>query len=146
MGAASPTFKVRSRWRTRCWRLSLAPSSPARGSAYDGVRPYAQFLMGIARNVVLEQSRTREVVAGLGPQDEGSSVDWELGAVGGGTESLEQQLEDQEMESLLASFKEGCRPRSASCSSCASPRAWPRRAPPSGWASRASRSGGERRV
>lgn len=78
--------------------------------AYDGVRPYAQFLMGIARNVVLEQSRTREVVAGLGPQDEGSSVDWELGAVGGGTESLEQQLEDQEMESLLASFKEGLSP------------------------------------
>jgi RNA polymerase sigma factor (sigma-70 family) len=78
--------------------------------AYDGVRPYAQFLMGIARNVVLEQSRTREVVAGLGPQDEGSSVDWELGAVGGGTESLEQQLEDQEMESLLANFKEGLSP------------------------------------
>lgn len=78
--------------------------------AYDGVRPYAQFLMGIARNVVLEQSRTREVVAGLGPQDEGSSVDWELGAVGGGTESLEQQLEDQEMESLLASFKEALSP------------------------------------
>jgi RNA polymerase sigma factor (sigma-70 family) len=78
--------------------------------AYDGVRPYAQFLMGIARNVVLEQSRTREVVAGLGPQDEASTVDWELGAVGGGSESLEQQLEDQEMESLLVSFKEGLSP------------------------------------
>jgi RNA polymerase sigma-70 factor (ECF subfamily) len=75
--------------------------------AYDGVRPYAQFLMGIARNVVLEQSRTREVVAGLGPQDEGSTVDWELGAVGGAGESLEQQLENQEMEELLVSFKQG---------------------------------------
>ena len=32
------------------------------------------------------------------------------GAVGSGTESLEQQLEDQEMESLLASFKEGLSP------------------------------------
>jgi RNA polymerase sigma factor (sigma-70 family) len=75
--------------------------------AYDGVRPYAQFLMGIARNVVLEQSRTREVVAGLGPQDEGSSLDWESGALSGGQESLEQQLEDQEVEGLLKDFKEG---------------------------------------
>jgi RNA polymerase sigma-70 factor (ECF subfamily) len=78
--------------------------------AYDGVRPYAQFLMGIARNVVLEQSRTREVVAGLGPQDEGSTVDWELGAAGGNGESLEQQLEDQEVEALLVSFKQDLSP------------------------------------
>ncbi|HYI01387.1 sigma-70 family RNA polymerase sigma factor [Hyalangium sp.] len=75
--------------------------------AYDGIRPYAQFLMGIARNVVLEQSRSREVVSGLGPQDEGSTVDWELGAAVGAGDSLEQQLEDQEMEALLVSFKEG---------------------------------------
>jgi RNA polymerase sigma factor (sigma-70 family) len=74
--------------------------------AYDGIRPYAQFLMGIARNVVLEQSRTREVVAGLGPQDEGSSLNWELGVLGEGG-SLEQQLEDQEVEGLLRNFKEG---------------------------------------
>jgi RNA polymerase sigma factor (sigma-70 family) len=78
--------------------------------AYDGVRPYAQFLIGIARNVVLEQSRTREVVAGLGPQDEGSTVDWELGAVSSTGESLEQQLEDQEMEALLVNFKQGLSP------------------------------------
>ena len=75
--------------------------------AYDGIRPYAQFLMGIARNVVLEQSRTREVVSGLGPQDEGSTVDWELGTSGSGGESLEQQLEDQEVEALLVHFKQG---------------------------------------
>lgn len=75
--------------------------------AYDGVRPYAQFLMGIARNVVLEQSRSREVVAGLGPQDEGSTLDWESGALSGGQESLEQQLEDQEVEALLRDFKQG---------------------------------------
>jgi RNA polymerase sigma-70 factor (ECF subfamily) len=74
--------------------------------AYDGIRPYAQFLMGIARNVVLEQSRTREVVAGLGPQDEGSTLNWELGVQGEGG-SLEQQLEDQEVEGLLRNFKEG---------------------------------------
>src|SRR5690606_17545790 len=78
--------------------------------SYDGVRPYGQFLMGIARNVVLEQSRSREVVAGLGPQDEGSSVNWELGAAAedGG---VEQQLEDQEVEALLRSFKEALSPQ-----------------------------------
>jgi RNA polymerase sigma-70 factor (ECF subfamily) len=78
--------------------------------AYDGIRPYAQFLMGIARNVVLEQSRSREVVSGLGPQDESSSVDWELGAAGSAGESLEQQLEDQEVEALLVDFKQGLSP------------------------------------
>ena len=77
--------------------------------AYDGVRPYAQFLMGIARNVVLEESRSREVVAGLGPQDEGSSVNWELGWAGEG--GVEQQLEDQEVEELLRSFKEALSPQ-----------------------------------
>jgi RNA polymerase sigma factor (sigma-70 family) len=77
--------------------------------AYDGVRPYAQFLLGIARNVALEESRSREVVAGLGPQDEGSSVNWELGSAGEG--GVEQQLEDQEVEALLRSFKEALSPQ-----------------------------------
>jgi RNA polymerase sigma-70 factor (ECF subfamily) len=79
--------------------------------AYDGVRPYAQFLMGIARNVVLEESRSREVVAGLGPQDESSSVNWELGAAAGEGGGLEQQIEDQEVDSLLRNFKEGLSPQ-----------------------------------
>ena len=78
---------------------------PRTRAAYDGVRPYAQFLMGIARNVVLEQSRTREVVAGLGPQDEGSTLDWSR--VLRRPESLEQQLEDREVEGVAAGFKEG---------------------------------------
>ncbi|SEU25827.1 RNA polymerase sigma factor [Stigmatella erecta] len=74
--------------------------------AYDGVRPYGQFLMGIARNVVLEELRSREVVAGLGPQHEDSALDWESGAEGTG-ESLEQLLEDREVEALLKDFKDG---------------------------------------
>lgn len=78
--------------------------------AYDGIRPYAQFLMGIARNVVLEQSRSREVVSGLGPQDEGSTLDWESGALSDGGSSLEQQMEDQEVESLMRDFKQGLTP------------------------------------
>lgn len=72
--------------------------------AYDGVRPYAQFLMGIARNVVLEQSRSREVVVGLEPQDENATLDWELGGAGQ-AEDMEQQLEDREVEELLKDFK-----------------------------------------
>lgn len=72
--------------------------------AYDGVRPYAQFLMGIARNVVLEQSRSREVVVGLEPQDENATLDWELGGTGQ-AEDMEQQLEDREVEELLKDFK-----------------------------------------
>lgn len=40
-------------------------------AAYDGVRPYDRFLFGIARNVVLEQSRNREVAVGLSPMDNG---------------------------------------------------------------------------
>lgn len=79
--------------------------------SYDGVRPYGQFLIGIARNVVLEQSRSREVVVGLGPQDEGSSVNWELGSVSGEGGGVEQQLEDQEVEALLRSFKEALAPQ-----------------------------------
>jgi RNA polymerase sigma-70 factor (ECF subfamily) len=79
--------------------------------AYDGVRPYGQFLMGIARNVVLEESRSREVVAGLGPQDESSPVNWELGSAAGDGGGVEQQLEDQEVEDLLRSFKEALSPQ-----------------------------------
>jgi RNA polymerase sigma factor (sigma-70 family) len=78
--------------------------------AYDGVRPYAQFLMGIARNVVLEQSRSREVVAGLGPQDENATLDWELGSAAEAGGGLEQQLEDREVEELLQDFKGGLSP------------------------------------
>jgi RNA polymerase sigma-70 factor (ECF subfamily) len=62
--------------------------------------------MGIARNVLLEQSRTREVVVGLGPQDEGSTLDWESGVMGEG-QDMEQQLEDREVEELLVVFKQG---------------------------------------
>ncbi|MDY7233095.1 RNA polymerase sigma factor [Hyalangium rubrum] len=74
--------------------------------AYDGVRPYAQFLMGIARNVVLEQSRSREVVAGLEPGDENATLDWELGGTGS-SEDMQQLLEDREVEELLQDFKGG---------------------------------------
>ncbi|QRN96556.1 sigma-70 family RNA polymerase sigma factor [Archangium violaceum] len=73
---------------------------PRTRAAYDGVRPYGHFLAGIARNVLLEQSRQREVAVGLEPFEEKGEVPEE-------GEGLAQALEDREVEALLASFKEG---------------------------------------
>ena len=72
---------------------------PRTRMAYDGVRPYGHFLVGIARNVLLEQSRQREVAVGLEPFEEAGEVAEE-------GEGLAQTLEDREVEALLASFKE----------------------------------------
>ncbi|WP_284668735.1 sigma-70 family RNA polymerase sigma factor [Myxococcus sp. SDU36] len=69
---------------------------PRTRAAYDGARPYGYFLMGIARNVLLEQARLREVAVGLEPFEET-----------GQEEGLSQVLEDREVEALLAGFKEG---------------------------------------
>lgn len=77
--------------------------------AYDGVRPYAAFLMGIARNVVLEQARSREVAVGLEPAGDAAALDWDSGMVGEGGD-LAQELEDREVEALLRDFKEGLTP------------------------------------
>jgi RNA polymerase sigma-70 factor (ECF subfamily) len=71
--------------------------------AYDGLRPYGNFLLGIARNVLLEQARQREVAVGLEPLEEAGR-----GAEEG--EGLAEVLEDQEVEGLLAGFKEGLSP------------------------------------
>ncbi|WP_240359255.1 sigma-70 family RNA polymerase sigma factor [Pyxidicoccus trucidator] len=71
---------------------------PRTRAAYDGTRPYGHFLMGIARNVLLEEMRNREVAVGLEPF--GGEVEEE----GGG---LTQTLEDREVEALVAGFKEG---------------------------------------
>lgn len=72
---------------------------PRTRAAYDGVRPYGYFLVGIARNVLLEQSRQREVAVGLEPFEEVGEVPEE------GT-GMAQVLEDREVEGLLEGFKE----------------------------------------
>ncbi|ATB30478.1 DNA-directed RNA polymerase sigma-70 factor [Melittangium boletus DSM 14713] len=72
--------------------------------AYDGLRPYQHFLMGIARNVLLEQARQREVAVGLEPFEEVGEMAAEEAAGSAGV------LEDQEVEGLLASFKDGLSP------------------------------------
>ncbi|WP_395814269.1 RNA polymerase sigma factor [Archangium minus] len=73
---------------------------PRTRGAYDGVRPYGHFLVGIARNVLLEQARQREVSVGLEPFEEVGEAPVE-------GEGLAQVLEDREVEGLLASFKAG---------------------------------------
>lgn len=73
---------------------------PRTRAAYDGVRPYGHFLVGIARNVLLEQTRQREVAVGLAPFEESGEVPEE-------GEGLARSLEDREVEALLAAFKEG---------------------------------------
>ncbi|WP_241758895.1 RNA polymerase sigma factor [Pyxidicoccus parkwayensis] len=73
---------------------------PRARAAYDGTRPYAHFLMGIARNVLLEQSRNRELAVGLEPFEGQGEVPEDNGG-------LAQALEDREVEALVAGFKEG---------------------------------------
>ena len=72
---------------------------PRTREAYDGVRPYGHFLVGIARNVLLEQTRQREVAVGLEPFEE-------VGEAPAEGEGTAQVLEDQEVEALLARFKD----------------------------------------
>ena len=73
---------------------------PRTRAAYNGSRPYAHFLMGIARNVLLEQSREREVVG----RDEPFEGLTEASGEDGG---LAELVEDREVDALLAAFKGG---------------------------------------
>jgi DNA-directed RNA polymerase specialized sigma24 family protein len=71
---------------------------PRTRESFDGVRPYGHFLVGIARNVLLEQTRQREVAVGLDPHEEVGGAPEESA----GTAWL---LEDQEVQGLLTRFK-----------------------------------------
>jgi RNA polymerase sigma factor (sigma-70 family) len=73
---------------------------PRARMVYDGIRPYEHFLMGIARNYLLEVSRTREHTAGLSPAQD----DLELQRVLESGADLHQELEDREVEGLLQRF------------------------------------------
>ncbi|ATB35342.1 DNA-directed RNA polymerase sigma-70 factor [Cystobacter fuscus] len=96
-------------WRTRgqggAWEVEntvletfARAFEPRTRGAYDGVRPYGHFLVGIARNVLLEQSRRREVAVGLEPFEQ-------VGEVPEEDEGTARAWEDREVEELLARFK-----------------------------------------
>ena len=75
---------------------------PRARSVYDGVRPFEHFLMGIARNVLLEEARNRELPTGtVGELD--AQLENQLGQAP--PPDLEQQLVDRELEALLAQFR-----------------------------------------
>lgn len=75
----------------------------ARG-VYDGIRPFEHFLMGIARNVLLEEARNREH-----PSGGGTDFDRQLESALGDEAPPDavQQLVDGELEALLAQFRRG---------------------------------------
>src|SRR5262249_47320485 len=70
---------------------------PGPRSMYDGIRPYGHYLLGIARNVVLEQLRRRDLPSGL---DLEAAARTELSQDQG-----EQWHEDRELEALLEAFR-----------------------------------------
>ncbi len=62
--------------------------------AYDGLRPYEAFLMGIARNCVHESARRRESATGLSLLEGATEPD----------AAPDAQAEDREVDGLLAEF------------------------------------------
>ncbi len=72
---------------------------PRARMVYDGIRPYEQFLMGIARNYLLETSRARELAVGLAPGAD------ELDQALAESQDAHRQLEDREVEELLRNFR-----------------------------------------
>ncbi|MBX5481282.1 MAG: sigma-70 family RNA polymerase sigma factor [Myxococcaceae bacterium] len=78
----------------------------ARG-VYDGVRPFEHFLMGIARNFLLEEARIREHSAGINRELE-EQVERVL--MQDAPVDAEQELVDRELEGLLEQFKRSLSP------------------------------------
>jgi RNA polymerase sigma-70 factor (ECF subfamily) len=77
---------------------------PRARQVYDGIRPFEHFLMGIARNYLLEESRVRERASGINADLE-QQLEHALGQ--DPAPGLEQELVDRELEGLLAGFREG---------------------------------------
>lgn len=72
---------------------------PRARQVYDGQRPYEHFLMGIARNYLLELGRNREHATGLGLSEElevALSLD---------RPDLHEELEDRELTGLMRTFR-----------------------------------------
>jgi RNA polymerase sigma factor (sigma-70 family) len=68
---------------------------PGARASYDGLRPYEGYLVGIARNVLHERLRDREVPTAEPRVDP---------APGAGPQAAEAQMEDREVARLLAEF------------------------------------------
>jgi RNA polymerase sigma-70 factor (ECF subfamily) len=73
---------------------------PSARVSYDGLRPYEGFLFGIARNLLRERARVREIPS--------EAPGGEQGAPGEASPLPEEELEDRELSRLLAEFLAGC--------------------------------------
>lgn len=74
---------------------------PRARAVYDGIRPYEQFLFGIARNYLLELARARAQSAKLdNALEQVQAMDLEAF-----DKPLDQTLEDREVEMLLETFR-----------------------------------------
>lgn len=72
---------------------------PRARQVYDGQRPYEHFLMGIARNYLLELMRNREHPAGLDISEE---LDAALSLE---RSDVHEELEDREVSELMKRFR-----------------------------------------
>jgi RNA polymerase sigma-70 factor (ECF subfamily) len=82
---------------------------PAARLAYDGLRPYANYLAAIARNHVLRELRRPDLVVPVG--DDAALDEASLAA---GPAPVEPTLEEREVERLLARFLEDSSPEERS--------------------------------
>ncbi len=73
---------------------------PSARAAYDGIRPYEGFLVGIARNVLHERARVREVPSAAPSVEQGARV--------ADLPAPEDELEQREVARLLSEFLAGC--------------------------------------
>lgn len=72
---------------------------PSARLAYDGLRPFADYLFGIARNLVVNELRRTDLLVLVGGDDELAPA-----AAGGLVETPEPSLEEREIHRLLDTF------------------------------------------
>jgi RNA polymerase sigma-70 factor (ECF subfamily) len=72
---------------------------PRARAVYDGLRPYETFLMGIARNYLLERSRERELPHGLSPEEAVAQALADEGP------APDEQVESREVDALVQAFR-----------------------------------------
>ncbi len=72
---------------------------PAARASYDGLHPFADYLFGIARNLVLNELRRNDLLVPVGGDEELAPA-----AAGGLALAPEPTLEEREIERLLAAF------------------------------------------
>jgi|SRR5579871_283673 len=76
---------------------------PSARLAYDGLRPFSEYVLAIARNYVLNQLRRNESLVLVGGSEEldGPPVE---------SPAMPQPIEEREVERLLAAFLDGASP------------------------------------